>query len=225
MYQHIGRDIPAPRAPTRGFTIVELLIVIVVIGILASITVAAYSGVQVRAKNAKTLAAVDVYKKALSMHIIDHGAPPDYSQLPANGVCFGSGYPDVNADGVGDCIVSADKKTVVMSALAASDDPLMTYIGKQLDLGGPLVQRNFKPAPHNQYFTLGGIRVRPGYGASTIDGNQVGWWIVHIIQGKGQSCRSPIVRAPGDTTSGIFFSATVSEDLDEPWRECYEAFM
>lgn len=34
-----------------GFTIVELLIVIVVIGILAAITVVAYNGVQARAKN------------------------------------------------------------------------------------------------------------------------------------------------------------------------------
>ena len=34
----------------RGFTIVELLIVIVVIGILAAITIIAYNGVQVRAK-------------------------------------------------------------------------------------------------------------------------------------------------------------------------------
>ncbi len=34
----------------RGFTIVELLIVIVVIGILAAITIVAYNGVQSRAR-------------------------------------------------------------------------------------------------------------------------------------------------------------------------------
>ena len=37
----------------RGFTIVELLIVIVVIGILAAITVVAYNGIQARATNAR----------------------------------------------------------------------------------------------------------------------------------------------------------------------------
>lgn len=37
----------------RGFTIVELLIVIVVIGILAAITIVAYNGVQDRARQAK----------------------------------------------------------------------------------------------------------------------------------------------------------------------------
>lgn len=40
-------------AHQKGFTIVELLIVIVVIAILAAISVVAYNGVQTRAKNAK----------------------------------------------------------------------------------------------------------------------------------------------------------------------------
>lgn len=39
-----------------GFTIVELLIVIVVIGILAAIVIVAYNGVQARARTAKTSA-------------------------------------------------------------------------------------------------------------------------------------------------------------------------
>ena len=48
-----------------GFTIVELLIVIVVIGILAAITIVAYNGVQNRGKTASAQsAAVNVTKKA-----------------------------------------------------------------------------------------------------------------------------------------------------------------
>lgn len=41
------------RSSTRGFTIVELLIVIVVIAILAAITIVAYSGIQSRAYTSK----------------------------------------------------------------------------------------------------------------------------------------------------------------------------
>lgn len=47
----------------KGFTIVELLVVIVVIGILASITIVAYNGVTNRAKAAKAQAAASVVRK------------------------------------------------------------------------------------------------------------------------------------------------------------------
>jgi len=52
----------------RGFTIVELLIVIVVIGILAAITVVAYNGIQTRAKNAMTINATTSWIKALKLY-------------------------------------------------------------------------------------------------------------------------------------------------------------
>lgn len=49
----------------KGFTIVELLIVIVVIGILAAIVIVAYNGVQKRAADAKTVADTVAIKKAV----------------------------------------------------------------------------------------------------------------------------------------------------------------
>jgi len=59
-----------------GFTIVELLIVIVVIAILAAISVVAYNGIQTRAENDKTLAAVNSYAKMISSYMIDNSNPP-----------------------------------------------------------------------------------------------------------------------------------------------------
>lgn len=49
----------------KGFTIVELLIVIVVIGILAAITVVAYTGVQERSKTAKVSTELAQLEKAI----------------------------------------------------------------------------------------------------------------------------------------------------------------
>lgn len=61
---------------SRGFTIVELLIVIVVIAILASISVVAYNGIQTRAENTKTAAAISQYIKALQAYKSEEGSYP-----------------------------------------------------------------------------------------------------------------------------------------------------
>jgi type II secretion system protein G len=59
-----------------GFTIVELLIVIVVIGILAAITIVAYSGMQTRAKIAHGQADLRAIAMQMETHKIDNGEYP-----------------------------------------------------------------------------------------------------------------------------------------------------
>lgn len=67
------------RRAQGGFTIVELLIVIVVIGILAAITVVAFNGVQERARDAERKTGLSNVAKALQMYKIDHGSYPNAS--------------------------------------------------------------------------------------------------------------------------------------------------
>lgn len=67
----------------NGFTIVELLIVIVVIGILASITIVSFNGVQQRAKTTQTVAIAKAYINALKLWEADKGS------LPLNESCLG----------------------------------------------------------------------------------------------------------------------------------------
>lgn len=55
----------------RGFTIVELLIVIVVIAILASISVVAYNGIQQRSRDSIRKSDINAIAKALELHYID----------------------------------------------------------------------------------------------------------------------------------------------------------
>ncbi|UXM91019.1 type II secretion system protein GspG [Paenarthrobacter sp. JL.01a] len=60
----------------QGFTIVELLIVIVVIAILASITVVAYNGIQERARTTTVNSDLAAIQKAMLMYRADHGTLP-----------------------------------------------------------------------------------------------------------------------------------------------------
>jgi prepilin-type N-terminal cleavage/methylation domain-containing protein len=75
-----------------GFTIVELLIVIVVIAILAAITIVGYNGIQQRTQNSQTITAVKNYQKIFLNFATENG------RYPVGGTntnfCLGSGYTD-----------------------------------------------------------------------------------------------------------------------------------
>ena len=60
----------------RGFTIVELLIIIVIIGILAAISVVAYNGIQQRARDSARTSDIAGVQKALELYRADNGTYP-----------------------------------------------------------------------------------------------------------------------------------------------------
>lgn len=74
----------------QGFTIVELLIVIVVIAILATITIVAFNGIQQRSRNTQVVSGVNAYTKAFMEYKAINSAYP-----PSSG-CLGANYPSNN---------------------------------------------------------------------------------------------------------------------------------
>ncbi len=62
----------ASQLHSAGFTIVELLIVIVVIAILAAITIVSYNGIQARALDSSRDSAANTIRKALDMYATDN---------------------------------------------------------------------------------------------------------------------------------------------------------
>lgn len=78
------------RQKERGFTIVELLIVIVVIGILAGITIVAYSGITLRANAAAAQANANAARSVAEAFNADNGFYPALAGTGTNGLMAGS---------------------------------------------------------------------------------------------------------------------------------------
>lgn len=69
-----------------GFTLVELLIVIVIIAILASITAVAYNGIQNKANDSAVKSDLDKFSRSIELYAVTNGSYP----LPANLTALGS---------------------------------------------------------------------------------------------------------------------------------------
>lgn len=80
---------------SKGFTIVELLIVIVVIAILATITIVAYNGVQNKAKTSVSLSTLDQIRTKTGIWNSIQGSYPDLAQLRTNSLS----PPDIDTAG------------------------------------------------------------------------------------------------------------------------------
>lgn len=109
------------KKPTNGFTIVELLIVIVVIGILAAITIVSFNGIQKRAANTARETELRSWQKIFEVYRAATGSYPG----PTTGEeCLGEDFP-IGAGGVRRCRSNLD---VSYSYLQSGNAATMTQI-------------------------------------------------------------------------------------------------
>ncbi|MGH7218592.1 MAG: type II secretion system protein [Candidatus Microsaccharimonas sp.] len=96
----------------RAFTIVELLIVIVVIAILATITIVSYNGITKAAYNTQVLSGVRSHYDAIQMYyVVNHKYPQTQRELDGHSIamtCLGKGYKDQTCGTVTGVVVYED---------------------------------------------------------------------------------------------------------------------
>jgi prepilin-type N-terminal cleavage/methylation domain-containing protein len=166
-----------------GFTIVELLIVVVVIAILAAVTIVAYNGVQNKAKSSKTTSAVTEYVKALGLYNADQGAYPSTSSClgtsttyPGNAQCWTSaGW-----------VVSAAFNTALQPYMAKPPEPDVTNIGTDaLPKRGAFYDAT--TTPKQLYVMYAGISTCPSIGrlsyvsTTSSTGNNTGIYCIYQL--------------------------------------------
>ncbi len=126
----------------RGFTIVELLIVIVVIGILAAISIAAYTSITARAKTATAQASAKAVKDVAMTFNGSHGRFPVCKAEFTSGVgvttspCSGSSTTDP-------AVAKLPSDIIFASSVSASSTPKTVRVEPHGTTGFTITYWNF----------------------------------------------------------------------------------
>jgi len=78
-YRSCMGSLPPRRAPTRGFTLIELIIVVLVIGVLATLLMPRYRQSVLRAQGAEVATRVEQINVSLKLYETDHDSIPSGS--------------------------------------------------------------------------------------------------------------------------------------------------
>lgn len=103
----------------QGFTIVELLIVIVVIGILALLVITTYSGIQAKARNSKRQTDIQSIQTQLEAFFSQNGYYPSLGNMN-DGSWLGSNMKSLDQNALIDPSNPTQSKTLVSSPAAKS---------------------------------------------------------------------------------------------------------
>lgn len=175
------------RVRVTGFTIVELLIVIVVIALLAAIATVVYSGFQERAMNTSRISAARSFVQAIEMYTAEHGRIP--GDPVAYGSCLGRNSANI-CNGVSTADIAAGRDSEPDPVL---DAELLTVINKI-----PTVP-NKPVVPNESWYTpreaIGPILLESS--DRFVDGELVPWAVHFWLQGTNVPCGLTVLRDMG----------------------------
>jgi prepilin-type N-terminal cleavage/methylation domain-containing protein len=80
----------------KGFTFIELLVVISIIGLLSSVVLTALNDARAKARDAARIQTITEYKKAILLAYDENGEYPNPGNTTANGSCLGDDPDDAD---------------------------------------------------------------------------------------------------------------------------------
>jgi prepilin-type N-terminal cleavage/methylation domain-containing protein len=104
----------------KGFTIVELLIVIVVIGILALLVITTYSGIQAKARNSKRQTDIQSLQTQLEAFFSQNGYYPNLTQNMNNAGWLSTNMKSLDQNALIDPSNPTQSKTLLAAPAAKS---------------------------------------------------------------------------------------------------------
>ncbi|HID7665276.1 TPA: pilin [Neisseria meningitidis] len=110
----------------KGFTLIELMIVIAIVGILAAVALPAYQDYTARAQVSEAILLAEGQKSAVTEYYLNHG------EWPANN--SSAGVASVSTDIKGKYVQSVEVKNGVVTATMASSNVNNEIKGKKLSL-------------------------------------------------------------------------------------------
>lgn len=118
----------------RGFTIVELLIVIVVIGILALLVVTTYGGIQAKARDSQRQADLAAIQTQVEAFYANNNYYPTAADIN-NATWRTTNMKSIDAEALKD--PSGDASTLSTTAASATNDGVYGYVATIDDDGDP----------------------------------------------------------------------------------------